>query len=238
VSWLEDGWVIRKHGAPDLRLATRNDTDNHRLETIYHETSSSATISKFDYTYDAVGNILSWRQQAETTAVMWRYGYDAADQLTLAVKESTAQPPEILERFAYAYDPAGNRTVEQIDDAVMGASYDELNRLVSRQPSGALRVAGTLSEPATVTIDGQPATVTAADEFAGTVPVASGTNTFSVSARDASGNVQTDEFEVENTGSSETLTYDANGNLTSDGTRTFEWDARNQLVAVEVGTHW
>lgn len=30
---------------------------------------------------------------------------------------------------------------------------------------------------------------------------------------------------------------DANGNLTADGTRTFEWDARNQLVAINVGTH-
>jgi RHS repeat-associated protein len=30
---------------------------------------------------------------------------------------------------------------------------------------------------------------------------------------------------------------DANGNLTSDGTRTFEWDARNQLVSVAVGIH-
>jgi RHS repeat-associated protein len=30
---------------------------------------------------------------------------------------------------------------------------------------------------------------------------------------------------------------DANGNLTADGTRTFEWDARNQLVAVTVGTY-
>jgi len=30
---------------------------------------------------------------------------------------------------------------------------------------------------------------------------------------------------------------DANGNLTADGARTFEWDARNQLVAVTVGTH-
>lgn len=127
--------------------------------------------------------------------------------------------------------------MEQIDDAVVGASYDSLNRLVSRQPSGALRVAGTLSEPATVTVDGKPATVTAADEFSGTVPVSSGTTTFSVSARDASGNVQTDAFEVEIAGSSETLTYDDNGNLISDGTQTFEWDARNQLVAVEVGTH-
>jgi RHS repeat-associated protein len=30
---------------------------------------------------------------------------------------------------------------------------------------------------------------------------------------------------------------DANGNLTADGTRSFEWDARNQLVAVTIGTH-
>jgi hypothetical protein len=30
---------------------------------------------------------------------------------------------------------------------------------------------------------------------------------------------------------------DANGNLTSDGTRTFEWDARNQLVAWTENSH-
>ncbi len=32
------------------------------------------------------------------------------------------------------------------------------------------------------------------------------------------------------------MTYDANGNLTSDGTRTFEWDAEDQLVAISQGT--
>lgn len=31
--------------------------------------------------------------------------------------------------------------------------------------------------------------------------------------------------------------FDANGNLTGDGTRTFEWDAENRLVAVNSGTH-
>jgi RHS repeat-associated protein len=34
-----------------------------------------------------------------------------------------------------------------------------------------------------------------------------------------------------------TFTYDVNGNLTSDGVRTFEWDAENRLVAVVKGTH-
>jgi YD repeat-containing protein len=67
-------------------------------------------------TYDAVGNILTWRQQADADAVLWAYGYDAADQLTAAVKQSTDPTPVVLKRYAYGYDPAGNRTVEQIDD--------------------------------------------------------------------------------------------------------------------------
>ena len=29
--------------------------------------------------------------------------------------------------------------------------------------------------------------------------------------------------------------YDDNGNLTSDGTKTYEWDAENRLVAVKQG---
>src|SRR5438552_17999042 len=36
---------------------------------------------------------------------------------------------------------------------------------------------------------------------------------------------------------SKTLVYDANGNLTSDGTRTFEWDPLNRLTAATSGTH-
>lgn len=84
---------------------------DHRLETIHHKYPGGATLSKFGYTYDAVGNILTWRQQADTTAVLWRYGYDTADQLTSAVKESTDTTPAILQRYAYGYDPAGNPAV-------------------------------------------------------------------------------------------------------------------------------
>src|SRR6185436_1879543 len=61
--------------------------------------------------------------------------------------------------------------------------------------------------------------------------------TFSVLATDPSGNLTTRQYQVTNTGTAKSFTYDANGNLTSDGTRTFEWDARNQLSAVNLGTH-
>jgi YD repeat-containing protein len=46
-------------------------TEDHRLQTIHHKYPNGTTLSKFDYTYDAVGNILTWRQQADSTAVMW-----------------------------------------------------------------------------------------------------------------------------------------------------------------------
>ncbi|MBS1785818.1 MAG: hypothetical protein JST24_10355, partial [Acidobacteria bacterium] len=39
------------------------------------------------------------------------------------------------------------------------------------------------------------------------------------------------------TGADKVFTYDLNGNMTSDGTRSFEWDAENRLVAVVKGTH-
>jgi YD repeat-containing protein len=55
-----------------------------------------------------VGNILTWRQQADSEAVLWSYGYDAADQLVSAVKRATDPQQTVLQRYAYAYDPAGN----------------------------------------------------------------------------------------------------------------------------------
>ena len=210
---------------------------DHRLQTIHHKYPSGATLSKFDYMYDAAGNIMTWRQQADNSAVVWQYEYDLADQLIGAVKWTADLEPTILTRYAYGYDAAANRTTEQIDDQVMGASYDSLNRLVSQQGSRAMAFAGTISEPATVTVQSQPTVVTPANQFSAHVPVVSGTNTVAVSATDWSGNTTIQRSEVDNTGSTMAFTYDANGNLTADGTRNFEWDARNQLVAVTVGTH-
>jgi YD repeat-containing protein len=61
----------------------------HRLQEILHRYPDGNVLSQFDYSYDAVGNILTWRQQADVTAVTWEYGYDNADQLIRAVKRAT-----------------------------------------------------------------------------------------------------------------------------------------------------
>ena len=212
-----------------------DDEGDHRVLTIHHKYPSAATLGKFDYTYDAVGNILTWRQQADSTAVLWRYGYDAVNQLVSAVKHATDTPETVLQRFAYAYDSAGNRTVEQIDDATTLSVYDNLNRLTSQTPGGPMVIAGSLNEAGTVTISGVPAAVDLQNNFRGSVPMATGTNTITIVAKDISGNTTTAQYEVDVTGPSRSFSYDANGSMTSDGQRSFSWNGANQLVRVVDG---
>ena len=85
------------------------------------------TLSKFNYTYDSVGNIKKWSQQ-ETQ--IQRKSMGSSTTCTQVVAATVATPAK---RLRYAYDPAGNRTAEQIDDAVTGASYDKTNRLLSQR---------------------------------------------------------------------------------------------------------
>src|SRR5262249_23099852 len=61
------------------------------------------------------------------------------------------------------------------------------------------------------------------------------TSTVAVVATDSSGNARTNTYQVSQSGSSKALSYDLNGNLTGDGTRTFEWDAENRLVRTWTG---
>jgi RHS repeat-associated protein len=209
---------------------------DHRLKEIHNKKSAGTTISKFDYSNDAVGNIESWVQQDdEDPPKAYDFEYDRADQLRSAVWRTTDATPTILGRYIYGYDPAGNRSVEQIDNAPVLSAYDNMNRLSSQSPGGTMRFAGTLNEAATVTIEGASATVTSDDRFAGGAQVGSGTTEVVVKAKDYSGNERTNTYEVSVSGSSKTFTFDANGNMTGDGTRTFEWDAENRLITYTEG---
>ena len=121
------------------------------------------------------------------------------------------------------------------DDAVFASNHDNLNRLQSRAPGGPIVMSGTVNEAATVTIDGKPVGVDAANNFNGTAQVGPGTTIVTVKAKDASGNETTKQYEIDAAGSTTSYTYDANGNLTSDGTKTYFWNALNQLVEVKQG---
>lgn len=139
-------------------------------------------------------------------------------------------------RHAYTYDRGGNRTTEQIDDAILTTTHDDMNRMLAQTPGGTMRIAGSINEPGLVNVDHRAATMDADNAFFVAIPLVNGLNTFTVRATDATGNTATQAYEFTVAGGSQTFTHDANGNLTSDGVRTFEWDAADRLVAVEEGT--
>jgi RHS repeat-associated protein len=187
----------------------------------------ATAITDFQYVYDAAGNRTK-KQQLDYTE---DYTYDDLYRLT-GVDRSAGGTG----LWRYAYDAVGNRITGQTDNAVATSTYNEKNQLLSSMGGGQLRVRGTLDEPGTATVNGQPAQMKAGNVFEATIPATVGANTFTVQATDTSGNARTKNYQVTASGTGATYTYDPNGNLTGkteDGhSWTYEWNAEDQLRRV------
>ena len=208
-------------------------TGEPRLSEIKNLNASSGVISKFDYSYDVSGQITSWTQQTDSNDPQnYALQYDNDGRLVAAnVTDTTTSA--LLHQYAYAYDGAGNRTAEQIDGNVTSSTYNNLNQLTGQSLGGNMIFSGSVSKYSTVTVGGNPATLDTSNNFSGTATVSTGTNNVSVVAQDVDGNVSTNNYQVVvPSGSGSSYTYDLNGNLTSDGSRTFSWDAKNELVKI------
>jgi RHS repeat-associated protein len=207
---------------------------DQRLQEILHQNASAQTISKFDYEYDALGQITKWTQQVDSNgAQAYDFSYDLAGQLTSGVLKKVSDGT-IQKTFGYRYDAAGNRTNETIDTIVSQDTHNNLNQLVSRQSgTGILPIRGQADESvSSVTVNGSAAVVRG-QSFEGSASVTPGTNTVTVAATDLNGNTTTRQYQVTISGSgSATLSYDLKGNLVNDGTKTYEWDVLNRLVAI------
>jgi YD repeat-containing protein len=76
-------------------------TNDERLAEIYNQ-HAGTNISKFDYSYDADGQIQTWTQQADAaTPNVYQYQYDRAGQLISSVLKTTGASPTVLKQFAY-----------------------------------------------------------------------------------------------------------------------------------------
>jgi RHS repeat-associated protein len=207
---------------------------DYRLTDLSNYSSGTTVLSKFDYTYNADGAIASWQEQTDSnTPTLWNYQYDNADQLKSATRLNTATSA-VLSQYVYGYDPAGNRTSEQIGLGVTATAVNNLNQITSSGAGGPLQFTGTLSKPAQVTVGGNAATTGYSTNFAGNANVTTGTNTVAVVAQDVDGNAATNNYQVVvPTGGTVTPIYDSDGNLTNNGNgQTYTWDARNELLSI------
>ncbi len=226
-------------------------TNDQRLQTIRNLKSNGTNISKFDYTYDADGQISTWTQQADAnTPNVLVTEYDPVDQLLSVTVRSNSIAGAILKQFVHAYDKAANRTSETIQNgagstpALSATTYNNLNQLTNTTGGGPMRFKGHLDELGTVTVAGANAPVESrTTNFVGYASVNAGTNVIPIVATDYSGNVRSNRYQVvvTNNGVAKTLAYDLNGNLTNvtaaTYTNSYEWDAADRLVAINGPTN-
>jgi len=210
-------------------------TGDQRLQEIKNYVSgliSNTPLSKFDYTYNAVGTIATWQQQADSgTAVVNTLTYDNADQLTGAVQSGGGSASN-----AYNYDPAGNRLAETTTSGTTVGRFNMVNQLTALTSSATTQtVAGHTSGAVTnVVVNAFPATLSDTTNFTASVPLPEGTNIVSVVAQDTGGNTKLQQFKTVTGGTTPTaLSYDANGNtLTDENGNAYAWDALNRLTKI------
>lgn len=117
---------------------------------------------------------------------------------------------------------------------VTQASFNNVNELTGLSAGGSTRFQGTTNKAVkSASVNSTSMTLTYSKAFTGNATLSTGSNSASIQAVDGGNNTATlNKTVTVDTGSSATLTYDNDGNLTNDGTNTYQWDAENRLVQI------
>jgi RHS repeat-associated protein len=139
------------------------------------------------------------------------------------------------EQLGYAFDAAGNLQYRTNGAMIQTFTVNTLNQISNVTRTGTFTVTGATPAPAaSVTVNGAVAQTNGDFTFARTNnTLANGNNTFTIIAQNALGVKATNSLTV-NLPTPVNFQYDANGNLTNDGTRWFFYDGENQLTNVTV----
>lgn len=176
------------------------------LDDMLQETTPQGTVN---YTYDIVRRRQTMTVAGQPTV---SYGWDNANRLT-GITQGSASIPIV-------YDNADRRyTLTLPNGILLTYSYDNDSHVTGMTWTLAGNRVGDLE----YSYDADGRVIEKTGSFAQTnVPQAVSNNTFNAA----------NEMTAFN---GTALSYDANGNLTNDGTNTYTWDARNHLVGIAGG---
>jgi len=192
------------------RLIRTEDSADGTITRTYDEldrlTSESSPQGTVGYTYDASGRRATMTVSAQPPVT---YTYDDANRLVQVAQGSAIA--------AMAYDDAGRRTTLTLPNGIVVVySYDGASRIGNITYNLGPQVLGDL----TYSYDAAGNRVGVGGSWARTaLPDAVSSATY-----DAANELTQHETTM--------LTYDANGNLTTDGLNSYVWDARNQLAGM------
>jgi RHS repeat-associated protein len=177
------------------------------LDRLASETTPQGTVG---YAYDAAGRRSSLTVSGQAAA---NYTFDNANRLTQIVQGSTT--------VSFSYDNANRRTTLTLPNGITTSySYDNASRLTGLTYAKGSNTMGNLTYG--YDLNGRRTNI--GGSFAtGNLPNAVSTTAYN-------GNNQLATWGTAN------LFYDLNGNMTSDGTHSYTWDARNRLKQLDSGT--
>jgi RHS repeat-associated protein len=166
------------------------------------------------------------------------YTYDPIGQVTSDLAyESGTTTSRMNEQLAYGFDPAENLNYRTNNALIQNFAVNSDNELTTVTNGGTLTVMDTTTtqNSNTVTVNGSNAVVYGDATFAAVnMPL---TNTYTAIASDSYGRWATNTVTV-SLATNISFQYDANGNLTNDGSRSFAYDDENQLIQVLVSNQW
>jgi RHS repeat-associated protein len=214
----------------------------------------ATTLANVSYGYDLAGRRTSalYANVTGTPGVVWLYDAagreisEATNGRTLTFTYDPASNPAALtwpdlQSITYTFDGANRFTNVGNTAVAIGFSYDALSRMTGISRSGSSSTLGYDNADRLVTLNHALATSPVSYSFGYTPADQIASSGSSSSVYDwpvtTVSNVATTVNGLNQiaTVAGVTNTYDHNGNLTSDGTRTFTYDAENRLLSDTVG---
>jgi RHS repeat-associated protein len=219
-------------------LSITNDYDfAGRLIATKMLNASQTVLDSYAYGYDAAGRRLTQTRTDNSTVA---YTYDRIGQLKTAKAQEPNATPRLNEQFGYAYDAAGNLAYRTNNGLTLSFGVDPLNQLTAVTRSGTLTAAGVTAQSAVSgTVNNQTVALYGDKTFATTagLNLLNGINNFTSIVQYAGGVLVTNLSALP-LPTPVSFLYDANGNLTNDGNRSFTYDDENRLVRVLATNGW
>ncbi len=234
--------IIKQGETTKLNTTKTYDAFNRLLST-----SSVAGAATRTYTYEY--NDKDQRTKLTLAdGTYWEYTYDEKGQVTSGIKKDSAGNSIAGQSFNYTFDDIGNRKTATEGMTGMDSAYssNNVNQYTQRTIPGAVPIAGSAATDATVRVKdadtGQVYHTTRSGKyFSKAVPV---DNTSA--AKEANLEIHavkfdaTEDKDIVKTISGkyyvaktpQSFTYDTDGNMTSDGTWTYTYNAENRPVTV------
>jgi RHS repeat-associated protein len=227
--------LVRQILLPNGAVISNSFDGNARMTSTYLVNSGRTVLDSSAYTYN-VGN---QRTQVERTGENYaNYTYDKIGQVIgdQAYESAVGNAARLNEQLGYAFDAAGNLNYRTNNALIANFQVNTLNELTANTNGGTLTVMGTAtSTNLGVTVNGTAASTYSDATFA--APNMPLTTSYTAVAHDGYGRWATNMVSV-NLANNISYQYDANGNLTNDGLRNFQYDDENELIQVSVPGQW